>query len=272
MLISQNGLDQQIEVVKSTIEDYNNEALLKDKVDILISEPLGIMLFNERMLESYIIARDKYLKPGGLMFPSYAEFYAVPFYDEPLYCEILQGAEIFWKNTNFYGVDISGMLPFAKEERLEQPIIDGHNTKTNLSIEAKRMVDFRKIKVKDLHDLNFKFDFNISRVGVMHGVVFWFKAMFEGTQCIEELSTDPNSPITHWYQIKLLMKEQLGVNPGQKVKVKVNMTTNEFQSYDIIMKAQLLDIKKKACSNKYDLRNPDYRGFYSCVKSYCNGR
>ncbi len=29
------------------------------KIDTLISEPLGVLLVNERMLESYIKARDK---------------------------------------------------------------------------------------------------------------------------------------------------------------------------------------------------------------------
>jgi len=38
-------------------------------VDILISEPMGTLLVNERMLETYLYARDQFLKPGGKMFP-----------------------------------------------------------------------------------------------------------------------------------------------------------------------------------------------------------
>jgi histone-arginine methyltransferase CARM1 len=34
-----------------------------------VSEPMGTLLVNERMLETYIYARDKFLKPGGRMFP-----------------------------------------------------------------------------------------------------------------------------------------------------------------------------------------------------------
>ena len=34
------------------------------KVDIIVSEPMGYMLYNERMLESYLHAK-KFLKPGG---------------------------------------------------------------------------------------------------------------------------------------------------------------------------------------------------------------
>ena len=39
------------------------------KVDVLVSEPMGTLLVNERMLETYIFARDRFLKPGGRMFP-----------------------------------------------------------------------------------------------------------------------------------------------------------------------------------------------------------
>ena len=39
------------------------------QVDVLVSEPMGTLLVNERMLESYIYARDHFLKPGGKMFP-----------------------------------------------------------------------------------------------------------------------------------------------------------------------------------------------------------
>lgn len=37
---------------------------LPEKVDIIISEPMGYMLFNERMLETFLHAK-KWLKPNG---------------------------------------------------------------------------------------------------------------------------------------------------------------------------------------------------------------
>jgi type I protein arginine methyltransferase len=45
------------------------ECELPELVDMIISEPMGTMLVNERMLETYVYAR-KWLKPGGNMFPS----------------------------------------------------------------------------------------------------------------------------------------------------------------------------------------------------------
>jgi predicted RNA methylase len=76
-LVEANGFNNVIEVIHSTIEDLS----LPEKVDTIISEPLGIFLLNERMLETFIIARDKFLKLGGKMFPTRAELFIVPFTD-----------------------------------------------------------------------------------------------------------------------------------------------------------------------------------------------
>lgn len=45
------------------------EISIPEKVDVLISEPIGTLLVNERMLETYLYARDHFLKPQGRMFP-----------------------------------------------------------------------------------------------------------------------------------------------------------------------------------------------------------
>ena len=37
---------------------------IPEQVDVIVSEPMGYMLFNERMLESYLYAK-KWLKPDG---------------------------------------------------------------------------------------------------------------------------------------------------------------------------------------------------------------
>lgn len=62
-----NALEQ-IQVVAGKIEEID----LPEKVDIIISEPMGYMLFNERMLETFLHAK-KWLKPGG-MFNDYLYF------------------------------------------------------------------------------------------------------------------------------------------------------------------------------------------------------
>lgn len=54
------ALGSRIEVVKGRVEEVD----LALQVDVLVSEPMGTLLVNERMLETYLYARDKFLKPG----------------------------------------------------------------------------------------------------------------------------------------------------------------------------------------------------------------
>jgi histone-arginine methyltransferase CARM1 len=55
-----NGLGGKLIIVPGKIEEVE----LPEKVDAIISEPMGYMLYNERMLETYLHAK-KWLKPEG---------------------------------------------------------------------------------------------------------------------------------------------------------------------------------------------------------------
>ena len=61
-------------VLQGTMESVE----LPEKVDIIISEWMGYFLLRESMLDSVIVARDKYLKPGGSLFPSHARMHIAP--------------------------------------------------------------------------------------------------------------------------------------------------------------------------------------------------
>lgn len=60
VLVKSNHLGDRVAVIPGKVE----EVTLPEQVDIIISEPMGYMLFNERMLESYLHAK-KFLKPNG---------------------------------------------------------------------------------------------------------------------------------------------------------------------------------------------------------------
>lgn len=60
VLVNSNRLGERVVVIPGKVE----EVTLTEQVDIIISEPMGYMLFNERMLESYLHAK-KFLKPNG---------------------------------------------------------------------------------------------------------------------------------------------------------------------------------------------------------------
>lgn len=63
----ENNLSGKIDLIHAKIEDIT---LPVEKVDIIVSEWLGYFLLFEGMLDSVFYARDKFLKPDGLILPN----------------------------------------------------------------------------------------------------------------------------------------------------------------------------------------------------------
>lgn len=56
---------EKVFVVHDKIENSNADRPVQiPPVDTIVSEPIGVLLVHERMLESYLYARDNFLKPG----------------------------------------------------------------------------------------------------------------------------------------------------------------------------------------------------------------
>ena len=106
-----------IQVISGKIEEVE----LPEKVDVIISEPMGYMLLNERMLETYLHAK-KWLKPGGRMFPTRGDLHVAPFSDEALYMEQINKVN-FWYQDYFHGVNLSSLRNAALGEYFRQPIV-----------------------------------------------------------------------------------------------------------------------------------------------------
>jgi hypothetical protein len=98
------------------LHDKVEAVTLPEKADILISEPMGTLLVNERMLETYVFARRHMLKAGGKMFPGSGVIHAAAFSDEALFAEQLNMAA-FWANESFYGVNLTALHADAQAVR-----------------------------------------------------------------------------------------------------------------------------------------------------------
>jgi len=227
-------LTDKIEVITSKIERPN---LPIPKVDILISEPIGVLLVHERMLESYLYARDHYLKPGGAMFPSSGTIFLAPCTDASLWTQTMTKVR-FWEQTNFYGVDFSPLSQAAKDEYFAMPVVGTFDPKTVMAAPSPYKVDFYTIKNEEIIDMTIPIHWSISYTGVIHGIAGWFNINFDPPVKTNNnpsyyISTSPNSERTHWHQSRFLLKEPLAVNAGETVYGWMRLVANEFRSYTI---------------------------------------
>lgn len=267
VLISKNNLEEKIFLIKGLIEDKSTYSIIKSmttEVDVIISEPLGILLVNERMIESFIKARDLFLKPGGRLFPSKSIIHLVPFSDELLYNDYLEKVS-FWKHTQFYHIDLSSLYDKALKEKFSQPVLEAYNPSCHVADKTNLLIfDYYSISLLDLTDFSSELSFIINRPCLVHGLACWFDTVFDGTSSQIVLSTSPRSPVTHWFQVRFLFEKPMEVSKDQRLIGKIRFIANEFQSYRVEISLRYDDesisISEYTCEGVYELRNCEYRG------------
>ncbi|XP_031818137.1 histone-arginine methyltransferase CARM1-like isoform X3 [Sarcophilus harrisii] len=252
VLVKNNNLSDKITVLSGKIEEIS----LPETVDVIISEPMGYMLFNERMLESYLHSK-KWLKSNGMMFPTSSDIHLAPFSDEQLYNEHYSRAN-FWYQQSFYGVNLSSLRGAALDEYFRQPIVDTFDIRILMAQTIKYTVNFIEAKEEDLHRVEIPFMFHMMQSGLIHGLAFWFDVAFVGSLVTVWLSTAPTEPLTHWYQVRCLLQTPLFAKEGETLSGKVLFVANKRQSYDIQIVAIVNQTGFKS-GNVLDLKNPFFR-------------
>eukprot|EP00903_Cladosiphon_okamuranus_P006197 g6094.t1 len=234
-LVEANHMSSIIKVVKGKVEEIE----LPEKVDVIVSEPIGFLLVHERMLECYVKARDRFLKPGGKMLPTIGEIVAAPITDETLHQE--QGLKAsFWESQSYYGVDLSVLREKALAEHYGQPVV-GYFYPTSIisNDRGTHSVNFSTVSAEELIKFTVPLRFSVAKTSLCHGLGCWFDLTFSGSESIVTLSTAPEAPQTHWYQCRLMLETPLAVNATQVVTGELLFEANEKHSYFITMTLRL---------------------------------
>ncbi|XP_030609104.1 histone-arginine methyltransferase CARM1 isoform X2 [Archocentrus centrarchus] len=249
ILVQSNQLSEQIRILEGEVEQVS----IPDMVDVIVSEPMGYLLVNERLMESFLFAR-RWLKPNGLMFPSYGDIHVAPFSDEQLYFEYYARAS-FWHQRSFYGVNLSALHSAAVEEFFRQPIVDAFDVQVLMASSVKHCINFMEAKEEDLLRIEIPFVFTLLQSGLVHGLAFWFDVAYLGSKSTVWLSTAPTEPLTRWSQVRCLLQTPLFAKLGQTLSGTVQLAANNRQSYDIHITATV-DQSGFRSGNILDLKNP----------------
>lgn len=222
--------------VIEVVNDLAENAILSEKVDVIVSEWMGFYLLHESMLTSVIAARDKHLKESGVMLPSHASIYTAS-------CQIHSEEEIiekreFW--TNVYGFDMSVMNKYHSKPA-EKPIIRTLPPKRLLT-EALKVADFdlRWTTREEIEKVLFTGFASVTRSpggGVMEGIALWFDVDFDPDRNRQfddrigfepsSLSTSPCSPATHWQQTVIPLGDCPAVETDEIVGWRLNLSASE---------------------------------------------
>ncbi|CAD5113552.1 DgyrCDS2716 [Dimorphilus gyrociliatus] len=221
-IVDANKFQDKIILIKGKVEEVELPEEFK-QVDIIVSEWMGYSLFYESMLNTVIFARDKWLKPGGLIFPDKACLYLTSIEDQQYKDEKIN----WWSNV--YGVDMSCIRKLAMAE----PLVD--------VVEARQIVTSPMlIKEIDIHtvkeeDLEFTSNFVLKarRNDYIHALVTYFTIEFTHCHKRVRFSTSPEARYTHWKQTVLYLDDYITIKEAEEVYGTFHVKPNKNNHRDL---------------------------------------
>jgi len=245
-IVRKNGLGDVITVLQQRMEDVE----LPEKVDVVVSEWMGYLLIYESMLRSVLVARDKWLKDDGHMFPRYANMYAAPYSDSKEYSSYVD----YWDDV--YGVDMGVLRPHATAWMTAEPYVEAvPPLAVRLAKPVRVMhIDAKTASFEDVENVNSGFEFAIDAAGEeggvaqVQGMVVYFDVVFTGPEggpspdvtmttapALKDVDSDGVCKVTHWEQTSFFFHNVYQVKTGDKISGNLAIAPNEsyHRSYDV---------------------------------------
>jgi len=222
-IVEVNGMTSKITLLQGKMEEVK---LPFDKVDIIVSEWMGYFLLYESMLETVLFARDRYLAPGGKIFPDKATIFMAGIEDGDYKEEKIN----FWDNV--WGFDYSPL----KATAMSEPLVD--------IVEMKAVVtDPTPVITFDLNtvqpeDLSFTAPFQLMarRNDFVHALIAWFDIEFTAGHKTVKFSTGPHTKYTHWKQTVFYLQDVLAVVPDEYISGVLESKPNVKNPRDLDIK------------------------------------
>lgn len=241
-IVEANHLSNVVSIVKGKVEEVE----LPDgitSVDIIISEWMGYCLFYESMLDTVLYARDKWLKPDGLLFPDRANLFVTGIEDRQY-----KDDKINWWD-DVYGFDMSAIRKVAISEPLVD-VVDPKQVVTNSCL--LKEVDLYTVTKEDLH-FSSPFHLLVRRNDYIQALVTFFTIEF--TKCHKRIgfSTAPEAPYTHWKQTVFYLNDYMTAKRNEEIygvfSMKPNQRNNRDLDFtiDVDFKGELSEIHEVNC-------------------------
>ena len=208
-LVQSNNLSDKVEILQGKIEEIRLPDGV-EKVDIIISQwTVGDCVFYESVMESVLFARDKYLAPGGLVFPDRVTFFISGLEDRRHKEENFD-----WWNS-VHGFNMSSIRAVALTEP-EVALVNKNRLVTNNCL--LREINLMTLKKEDI-PFETMFQLHVKRNDYIHALVVYFEVEFThiGSSKRFGFSTAPEAPYTKWRQTKFYLDDYLSCAEGELV-------------------------------------------------------
>jgi type I protein arginine methyltransferase len=149
------------------------------------------------MLDSVIYARDRYLKPGGVLMPNRCTISLAGYGDEVGHQSYIN----FWDNV--YGFDYSCL----KKDVLKEAVIEnlpGEHMLTDPVV----ILNLNLMTCAVFQGFSYDFSLRVRRAGKLTSFIGYFDTFFDLPNSVA-FSTSPSDPSTHWKQINFYLERPI---------------------------------------------------------------
>jgi predicted RNA methylase len=209
-LAAANGAAEIVQVIHGDVMDLEPP----EHVDVIVSEWLGGFGIDEGMLAPVIAARDRWLKPGGVMIPRVVTAWTALVHDRYL-AEMVE-----FLRDNPYGLRFDDLI----EKTVNEIFYSGtfrHLAASDRRSEASQLwtTDASRIPLEQAQAPHqAETVLTVRGHGTANALALWFSAeLAPGIS----LSVGPGDPPTHWGMTTAPLRSPVKLTPGMAVRAKV---------------------------------------------------
>jgi protein arginine N-methyltransferase 1 len=207
MISEHNGFQDRV----TFISDWSNKIELPEKVDVIVTETVGNLAFEEGILGWIIDAKERFLKDDGRILPQLLELIIVPIESDE-YDEFID----IWRGE-YYSMDFSPLIKimvnnllwgeFSPKQFLSDPV-------------SMIRVDLPSVNSANLES---QYSFVIRRDGYLNGLGGWFSAQLAPGV---HVSNAPRIKAPSWNQVYFPIRKRVAVRVGDLINVEIRSSRN----------------------------------------------
>ncbi|MBF0563109.1 MAG: methyltransferase domain-containing protein [Alphaproteobacteria bacterium] len=194
--------------IVTLIRGDSRAVTLPEPADVLVSEWIGVHVFQENMLPAVLDAKKRLLRPGGNVIPAQVELWLAP-----LRCNPVAEAEIACWGREIQGINFSQILGISCNDVYVAIV-----SPDDLAAPGRMAMVFDVEQTDEWHGSRLGETFTFEKDQTVVGIAGWFVARLAPGVVLD---TGPDCAPTHWAQAVYPCHPPLAVDRGQQLGITV---------------------------------------------------
>jgi type I protein arginine methyltransferase len=238
LLARENGFGDRVVFLDGISQDLD----LPESVDVILSDTFS--LWQPEGLRALVDARDRWLKPGGVLIPSSIELFVAPVEVPEIYRRHID----FW-NRSRYGVDLSSVRQLAANHC--------YPVRVKPSALLAEPASFVRFELTDLMTVSFRGEAcpTTPRHGTLHGVCVWLINTLVDQLTLGNHPSMSVTKTTNYAQGFFPVARPIAVEEGDRTRI-------SLASYDSVEWRWRVEVDRKGRSASEDGMRFDHSTFW----------